>query len=144
MQQRPANTGNIIRLSACLNIDLHLIHPLGFDFSDKHLKRAGLDYHDLTNITHYQNEEEFWGNMKNRRVISLSTKATQSLWSFEAREGDCFIFGPESRGLPPHMLEKSTMKIKIPMNPTTRSLNLSNSAAVLGYEAMRQLSIERN
>lgn len=140
----PANTGNIIRLSACLKIDLHLIHPLGFDFSDKHLKRAGLDYHDLTNIIHYENEEKFWESMKDRRVIGLSTKSSQSLWTFTAQEGDCYLFGPESRGLPESTRNRSNLNIKIPMSANARSINLSNSAAVVGYEAMRQLVTGNN
>jgi len=138
----PANTGNIIRLAACLNCDLHLIYPLGFDFSDRHLKRAGLDYHDLTQIIHHHEENDFWQLMQEQtyRVIGLSTKAEQSLWSFEAQRGDCYLFGPETRGLPPEVRSHTNCNIKVPMSSLARSLNLSNTVAIVGYEAMRQFA----
>jgi len=136
----PSNTGNIIRLSACLNTTLHLIHPLGFNFEDKHLKRAGLDYHELTSIIHHNNIFDFFEIYSCSRIFALSTKAEKSFWDISYQENDIFIFGPESRGLPPFILEKlkSTL-IKIPMSNTVRSLNLANSVAITAYEAARQL-----
>jgi tRNA (cytidine/uridine-2'-O-)-methyltransferase len=136
----PANTGNIIRLAACLHCKLHLIHPLGFDFSDRHLKRAGLDYHDLIQIIHHACEKDFWDTilLQKGRVIGLSTKASESLWTFKAEPGDYYLFGPETRGLPKDVLQKTSLNIRVPMQATARSLNLSNTAAIVGYEAMRQ------
>jgi len=139
----PANTGNIIRLAACLTCDLHLIYPLGFNFSDRHLKRAGLDYHDLTTLIHHPDENHFWTFMKahNMRVIGLSTKAEVSLWNFQAQPRDCYLFGPETRGLSETTRDHTAFNIKVPMNPIARSLNLSNTVAIVGYEAMRQLRL---
>ncbi len=136
----PSNTGNIIRLAACLNCDLHLIYPLGFDFSDRHLKRAGLDYHDLTEIIHHACEKDFWDTilLQKNRVIGLSTKASESLWTFQPEPGDCYLFGPETRGLPEDILQKTVRNIRVPMQSIARSLNLSNTVAIVGYEAMRQ------
>jgi tRNA (cytidine/uridine-2'-O-)-methyltransferase len=138
----PANTGNIIRLSACLGIKLHLIHPLGFNFDDKHLKRAGLDYHDLTEIMHYADFNEFFEKNSARRIIGLSTKAKKSFWEQTYCIDDILLFGPESRGLPSFILEQlGENLIKIPMQSMARSLNLSNAVAVASYEAARQLII---
>ncbi|NBV28286.1 tRNA (cytidine(34)-2'-O)-methyltransferase, partial [bacterium] len=134
----PANTGNIIRLSACLGITLHLIHPLGFNFDDKHLKRAGLDYHDLVEIKHHLNFDIFLKKTAKQRIIALSTKAQKCLWEMTYTPGDVFLFGPESRGLPTFILDQlHDSLIKIPMNVGVRSLNLSNAVAITSYEAAR-------
>lgn len=140
----PANTGNIIRLAACLNAQLHLVHPLGFNFEDRHLKRAGLDYHDLAHITHHENENSFLEYIQTNkiRLIGLSTKSSVPLWSFEAVQKDCYLFGPETRGLPEHIRACTAANLRIPMHPSARSLNLSNSVAIVGYEMLRQLSLK--
>ncbi|MBM4222594.1 MAG: tRNA (cytidine(34)-2'-O)-methyltransferase [Gammaproteobacteria bacterium] len=135
----PGNTGNIIRLCACISAELHIVYPIGFSFDDKHLRRAGLDYHDLANIIHHQDAESFWHFMQGRRVIGLTTKAETSLWNFSFQKGDVLLFGPETKGLSPDAIEKTNATVRIPMNSVTRSLNLSNSAAVAGYEAIRQI-----
>jgi tRNA (cytidine/uridine-2'-O-)-methyltransferase len=137
----PANTGNIIRLSACLGVNLHLIHPLGFNFDDKHLKRAGLDYHDLATIHHYENFEAFLSEHKNKRIIGLTTKASKYHWDKTYQINDILLFGPESRGLPVSILTKlKDNLVKIPMQSGARSLNLSNAVSIASYEAARQLN----
>lgn len=135
----PANTGNIIRLCSALDVPLDLIHPLGFDFEDKKLRRAGLDYHDLTRVRHHDSFQAFTESEQPQRVIALSTKGQSDLWEFEFQVGDCLLFGPETRGLPTEIREGSCAAIRIPMHPQARSLNLSNSVAIVSYEAQRQL-----
>ena len=139
----PPNTGNIARLCACTGTTLHLVHPLGFETNDKHLKRAGLDYWEHLEIHHHQN----W--TKARRAIGtdrhwygLSTKAEQSFWEVEFGAGDVLVFGPESRGLPAE-IRQELHPLRIPMrqDAPVRSLNLSSACAVTLFEALRQLEI---
>jgi tRNA (cytidine/uridine-2'-O-)-methyltransferase len=136
----PPNTGNIIRLSANCGAALHLIKPLGFDLSDKKLRRAGLDYHDMAHVTLHESLGDFFTVVQPERVFACSTKGT-TIYS-EARycSGDTFIFGPESRGLPISFLQSlpEGSVIRIPMLEGSRSLNLSNAAAIIIYEAWRQ------
>jgi tRNA (cytidine/uridine-2'-O-)-methyltransferase len=143
----PSNTGNIIRLCSALPCDLDVIYPLGFDFEDKKLRRAGLDYHDLTRVFHHDNFEQFRHSLQpGSRIIALSTKGSSLLWDFSFCIDDCLLFGPESRGLPEAIRHQADYVIKIPMAPQARSLNLSNAVAIVAYEALRQYksSLEPN
>ena len=137
----PPNTGNIIRLCANAAARLHLIHPLGFDFSAKQVRRAGLDYADLTFISHHDNFEAFLSQEKPERLWACTTKAQQWHSQVTYQGDDYLVLGPESRGLPDEVLEwfGASRSIKVPMQPGSRSLNLSNACAVILYEAWRQL-----
>lgn len=137
----PPNTGNIIRLCANTGAQLHLIHPLGFAPDDKQLQRAGLDYHTWAQVKHYENYEKFLEELQPKRLFACSTRGQRSYSDVTYQAGDVFLFGPETRGLPPALLESLSPEaiIRIPMLSTSRSLNLSNAAAVVVYEAWRQL-----
>lgn len=132
----PPNTGNIIRLCANIGAQLHLIHPLGFALEDKKLRRAGLDYHEFASIKHYDNEAQFLSDNKERRIFGCTTKTDKSYTSARYQDEDMLLFGPETRGLPEHL---RTNAIRIPMKAESRSLNLSNSVAIILFEACRQL-----
>ncbi|KTD08624.1 tRNA (uridine(34)/cytosine(34)/5-carboxymethylaminomethyluridine(34)-2'-O)-methyltransferase TrmL [Legionella jamestowniensis] len=134
----PPNTGNIIRLCANTGAQLHLIHPLGFTLDDKRMRRAGLDYHEWANIIHYENEQHFMEKNQQRRIYACSTKGTQGYHEISYQDEDMLLFGAETRGLPVHLRERYTA-IRIPMCPHSRSLNLSNSVAIILFEAWRQL-----
>ncbi|BCL68291.1 Uncharacterized tRNA/rRNA methyltransferase yibK [Vibrio nigripulchritudo MADA3029] len=142
------NTGNIIRLSANCGSNLHLIEPLGFDFEEKKVRRAGLDYHDLARVKRHANMEAFIEYMdaqgKDYRLFACTTKTTGHHVDAKFQEGDVLIFGPESRGLPAEFIESLPMeqRIRIPMMPDSRSLNLSNAVAIIAFEAWRQLGFE--
>ena len=140
----PQNTGNIIRLSANCGIFLHLIRPFGFVFSDKNLRRAGLDYHELADMTIYDHEEDFFALHSTKRIFALTTKAKKFYTDTKFEPGDFFLFGPESRGLPDYIRQSIGQErlLKIPQRPESRSLNLSNSVAIVAYEALRQLNFE--
>ncbi|MBQ6847105.1 MAG: tRNA (uridine(34)/cytosine(34)/5-carboxymethylaminomethyluridine(34)-2'-O)-methyltransferase TrmL [Oscillospiraceae bacterium] len=139
----PANTGNISRTCAVTGAALHLIKPLGFDISDKHLKRAGLDYWQYLDIKVYENIEEFFEKNRGGRFFFCTTKAKKSYADIPYEDGDFFIFGKETKGLPEELLsENMDSCIRIPMLPTLRSLNLSNSVAIVIYEALRQTGFE--
>ena len=140
----PANTGNIIRLCANTGSQLHLIHPLGFDMDDKKLRRAGLDYHEFAAVEEYNSLDEFIKKVKPNRIFGLSTKGKQYVYDVEFIEGDVFLFGPETRGLPKDIRENLGVEhvLRIPMQPTNRSLNLSNSVSLIVYEAWRQLEFK--
>lgn len=135
----PPNTGNIIRLCANSGAQLHLIHPLGFELDDKRMRRAGLDYHEWATVIHYQNEEDFVAKNPNRRIFACSTKGTMSYTKPSYQDEDMFLFGAETRGLPVELREKFSL-IRIPMLPNNRSINLSNSVAIILFEAWRQLN----
>lgn len=136
----PPNTGNIIRLCANTNSQLHLIEPLGFELEDKYLRRAGLDYHDLTKIEVHADLESCLQRLSTFRLFALSAKGTMNYTTPQFQPGDAFIFGPETRGLPQEVLQRFAPNIlRIPQHTSDRSLNLSNSAAVMIYEAWRQL-----
>jgi len=137
----PANTGNIARTCAVANCNLHLIKPLGFSIEDKHLKRAGLDYWKLLNIKIYENLDDFF--MQNINIeYYLATTKSKYLYTQNQYKPDCFfLFGKETKGLPDELLAENINKcIKVPMlcNKNARSLNLSNSVAIIIYEALRQ------
>jgi len=136
----PPNTGNIIRLCANTGAMLHLVKPLGFSLDDKQLVRAGLDYHEFATMTVHESWAECAACMKDRRLFAVSTKGTQRYDLIEYEKGDAFVFGPESRGLPSEILGAvaEQHRIRVPMVPGNRSLNLSNSVAVVIYEAWRQ------
>lgn len=136
----PANTGNIIRLCANTGAQLHLIEPLGFDLDDKKLRRAGLDYHEWVAIHCHSGLEECLSDMDPARIFALTTKATACYGDVKYQRGDVFLLGPETRGLPDSLLQQlpENQRIRLPMVKSSRSLNLSNTAAVIVYEAMRQ------
>jgi tRNA (cytidine/uridine-2'-O-)-methyltransferase len=140
----PPNTGNIIRLCANTGAQLHLIEPLGFKLEDKQLKRAGLDYHEHANLTLHKNWADFKLKMVGRRMFALTTKGSQNYAKAAFKAGDVFVFGPETRGLPEEIRAEFVPenRLRLPMLPDSRSLNLSNSAAVLLYEAWRQVEFE--
>ncbi|MCG3722625.1 tRNA (cytidine(34)-2'-O)-methyltransferase [Vibrio cincinnatiensis] len=138
------NTGNIIRLSANCGANLHLIEPLGFDLEEKKVRRAGLDYHDLTRVTRHKNYQAFLDYLATRgsyRIFACTTKTTGHHVDTQFQAGDVLLFGPETRGLPADLIESLPMKqrIRIPMMPEARSLNLSNAVAIIAFEAWRQM-----
>ncbi|WP_289282670.1 MULTISPECIES: tRNA (uridine(34)/cytosine(34)/5-carboxymethylaminomethyluridine(34)-2'-O)-methyltransferase TrmL [unclassified Methylophaga] len=137
----PPNTGNIIRLCANAGASLHLIEPLGFVIDDKRLRRAGLDYHEFAHVTVHKNFDEFLVWSDSRRIFACTTKATQHHHQVSYIDEDILLFGPESRGLPDNVLNQvqDSQKIRIPMLPDSRSLNLSNATAIILYQAWEQL-----
>ena len=137
----PGNTGNAIRLAAITGAELHVVKPLGFNFEDAHLRRAGLDYHDLAVMTVHETLEDAWAALLPARVFAFTTTAEKNFADVKYREGDVLMFGPESVGLPAEVeqAEQITERVKIPMLEGRRSLNLANSASIAVYEAWRQL-----
>jgi len=137
----PPNTGNIIRLAANSGCRLHLIEPLGFDLDTKKLRRAGLDYHEFADVQTYENYQAFQTKNPDARVFGMTTKGSRPHTEITYQEGDYFLFGPETRGLPEDVRSGlgSEFCIRIPMLEGSRSLNLSNSVAIVVYEAWRQL-----
>jgi len=138
----PQNTGNIARTCAATGSNLHLIKPLGFSVSDKYLKRAGLDYWNLVNISYYENIEELLEKAKNEKIFFSTTKESRFYTDVEYIDNCYIIFGKETAGLPDYIHEKYVNnRIKIPMidNVHARSLNLANSVNIVMYEALRQL-----
>lgn len=135
----PQNTGNIVRLCACTGANLFLVGKLGFSLSDKYTKRAGLDYWDDVNIEKIGSLEELQSRFKDATFYYLTTKSKKSFFDVQFKEGDFLVFGPETRGLPESLLKENTeTAITIPMLEGQRSLNLSNSVAIVIYEAIRQ------
>jgi len=136
----PQNCGNIARTCAATGARLHLIRPLGFDISDKAVKRAGLDYWHLVEVRDYENLEDFFSKNEVKQMWCLSTKAPRSYTQARFEDGCYLFFGKETRGLPESFLEAHReCCIKLPMREAARSLNLSNSVAITVYEALRQL-----
>ena len=135
----PQNTGNIIRLCANTGSELHLIKPLGFPLEDKKLRRAGLDYHEYANITVHDNWEGFSNYIKPRRIIAIETSGNSNYDKIKYDSSDVLLFGSETRGLPKEVLDNVDLVVRIPMQASQRSLNLSNSVALCVYEAWRQL-----
>jgi tRNA (cytidine/uridine-2'-O-)-methyltransferase len=140
----PPNTGNVIRLCANTGVALHLIEPLGFDLEERKLRRAGLDYREFASIEVHASLEACLDVIGQPRVFALSTRGTTRHDAPEYREGDAFLLGPETRGLPQQLLDAlpDEQCLRLPMRPDNRSLNLSNAAAVIVYEAWRQLGFE--
>lgn len=137
----PPNTGNIIRLCANVGANLHLVHPLGFELDEPRLKRAGLDYHELACVQEHADLAACLASIDAPRVFALSTKGKRSVYEARYALGDAFLFGPETRGLPAEVLAEigEAAVLRLPMRAGNRSLNLSNAAAVVVYEAWRQL-----
>lgn len=135
----PQNTGNIVRLCACTGANLFLVGKLGFAITDKYLKRAGLDYWDSANIKQYNSLEELQNEYNESKFYYLTTKTDKKYTDISFKEGDFIVFGPETRGLNKELLEKNQEScLTIPMKEDQRSLNLSNSVAIVLYEAIRQ------
>ncbi|UVI31802.1 tRNA (uridine(34)/cytosine(34)/5-carboxymethylaminomethyluridine(34)-2'-O)-methyltransferase TrmL [Paenibacillus spongiae] len=135
----PANTGNIARTCAATGTHLHLVRPLGFNTDDKTLKRAGLDYWYAVNLTYYDSFEEVKEKNPQGRFFFASTRASKRYTDFTFADGDFFVFGKETKGLPETILnEHPATCMRLPMTDKVRSLNLSNSAAIVVYEAFRQ------
>jgi tRNA (cytidine/uridine-2'-O-)-methyltransferase len=138
----PANTGNIIRLCANTGASLHLVKPLGFVLDNRRLRRAGLDYHEFATLVVHQNWEECLNSVTDRRIFAVTTKGAQRYDLIKYAPGDALLFGPETRGLPPWILQAmpDERRIRVPMAPGSRSLNLANAVAVVVYEAWRQVN----
>lgn len=136
----PPNTGNAIRLCSNTGCTLHLIEPLGFELDDKRLRRAGLDYREYSELVTHPDWDSFLKNRPAGRLFAVSTKGTAHYSEIAYQPGDTLVFGPETRGLPDEILAADSIEavLRIPMLPQSRSLNLSNAAAVLVYEAWRQ------
>lgn len=137
----PQNTGNAIRLSAVTGAHLHLIEPLGFDLSEPKLRRAGLDYHDLATVTVHRTYEDLLAERPDARIFAFTARATTLHSQVTYRPSDLLLFGPEPTGLPEAVLAhpRTTDRVRIPMAPARRSLNLTSSASIAIYEAWRQL-----
>jgi tRNA (cytidine/uridine-2'-O-)-methyltransferase len=136
----PPNTGNLIRLAANTGCRLHLVEPLGFDLSDKQVARAGLDYHDMACVTVHKDWAAVQAALPNRRWFALTTKGSCNYASVKFQANDALLFGPESRGLPPEILAQFDVehRLRLPMLPGSRSMNLSNAVSVVVFEAWRQ------
>ena len=140
----PPNTGNVIRLAANTGARLHLIRPLGFDLDDRNLRRAGLDYHEYARLKVHDSFEDALVAIAPPRLFALSTRNSVRYDQPRYAEGDAFLFGPETRGLPDEVLARipDQQRLRLPMQPGNRSLNLSNAVAVVAFEAWRQLGFQ--
>lgn len=137
----PPNAGNVIRLAANAGARLHLVGPLGFTLEDRYLRRAGLDYHDLAAVLVHRDWSACRAALGERRCFALTTRASASYAEVKFAQGDAFVFGSETAGLPDDLLQEFApeARLRLPMRPGNRSLNLSNAVAVVVYEAWRQL-----
>ncbi len=137
----PPNTGNIIRLCANTGVQLHLVEPFGFELDEPRLKRAGLDYREFATVVTHTSLDECLSALLGPRVFAVSTRGCTRHDAPDYREDDAFLFGPETRGLPRGVLESvpPEQRLRLPMRENSRSLNLSNAAAIIVYEAWRQL-----
>lgn len=140
----PPNTGNIIRLCANSATRLHLVGPLGFELDDARVKRAGLDYHELANVSAYQDWPSYLERNPDTRLWAFSTRGRRRYSEAAYRADDALLFGPETRGLPQSLLDElgAERTLRLPMVADSRSLNLSNTVAVAVYEALRQLDFQ--
>ena len=140
----PPNTGNIIRLCANTGYQLHLIEPLGFDWDDKKVRRAGLDYHEFAKVKKYPNFDAYVEAHKGSRLFACTTKGKAFHNETQFQAGDSLVFGPETRGLPNDVLARigEANWLRIPMQANSRSMNLSNAVSVFVYESWRQLGFE--
>lgn len=140
----PPNTGNIIRLCANTGARLHLIRPLGFQFDDRQLRRAGLDYHEWAAVRLHRDLPTFLADLKPTRLFAFTTKAARHYHAVRYQPDDTLLFGPETRGLPAAILESipAEQRLRLPMLTAGRSLNLSNAVAIVLYEAWRQRGFE--
>ena len=139
----PGNTGTIMRMAACLGVPLHIIEPAGFDLSERNLKRAGMDYLEVTNLTRHISWEAFfdWHIKEKNRLVLASTKAAQPYCDLPYKDNDVLLFGRESSGVPENVHEAVDERILIEMQPNMRSLNLAMSVAMITGEALRQTRI---
>jgi len=140
----PPNTGNIIRLCANTGCQLHLIEPLGFNLEDKQMRRAGLDYSEYATVKVHQDYQSFLASEQPGRLFGLTTKGSNHYHEVSYQDGDFLMFGPETRGLPADIRESLVPehRLRVPMRPESRSLNLSNTVALVVYEAWRQLGFD--
>jgi tRNA (cytidine/uridine-2'-O-)-methyltransferase len=140
----PPNTGNVIRLCANSGARLHLIRPLGFDLAHAKLRRAGLDYHEFTDVAVHDDLDAFSTAVRPQRLFALSTRGAALYTNVQFADGDAVLFGPETRGLPQTVLDAlpTEQRLRLPMRPHNRSLNLSNAVAVVVYEAWRQMGFK--
>ena len=134
----PQNTAAIIRLSACLNLKIHIIEPCGFNLHDTRFKRVVMDYIGMSRIFRYENYDDFVKKNKNKRIVLMTTKAKKYYHKFKFKKNDMMLFGRESAGVPENLHRTIKNKIKIPMNKKTRSLNVAMSVAIISAEALRQ------
>jgi tRNA (cytidine/uridine-2'-O-)-methyltransferase len=140
----PPNTGNVIRLCANSGAALHLVRPLGFELDDAKLRRAGLDYHEFTRVAVHDDLDAFIATAQPRRLFAVSTRARVRYDTIAYADGDALLFGPETRGLPQDVLDgvDPAHRLRLPMRPDNRSLNLSNAVAIVVYEAWRQMGFD--
>ena len=136
----PPNTGNAIRLAANTGSELHLVEPLGFDLDEAKVRRAGLDYHDMASVIVHRDLDAAWTALEPDRVFAFTAHATDNFAAVDYRAGDVLLFGPEPTGLSQEVLADPhvTARLRIPMLPGRRSLNLANAASIVVYEAWRQ------
>jgi tRNA (cytidine/uridine-2'-O-)-methyltransferase len=137
----PPNSGNVIRLAANTGARLHLVEPLGFSMADKQLKRAGLDYHEYASVRVHADWHSCLEKLSGQRFFAVTTRGEASVFETDFQANDVFVFGSETAGLPENILTdfKSAHRLRLPMRPGNRSLNLSNAVAVTVFEAWRQL-----
>ena len=134
----PQNTAAIIRLSACLNLKIHIIEPCGFDLHDKRFKRVVMDYLGFSKIFRYEDYDKFLSKNKKKRIVLMTTKAKKNYHRFIFKKNDILLFGRESAGVPDSLHKTIKNKVKVPMNKKTRSLNVAMSVAIISAEALRQ------
>ena len=139
----PQNTAAIIRLGACLSLNIHLIEPCGFNLNDRRFKRVVMDYAGLSNIVRHNSFESFKKKYKKLRIVLMTTKAKKLYHKFKFKKDDMLLFGRESAGVPEEIHRMLKNKIKIPMNKKTRSLNVAMSVAIVAAEALRQNNLLR-
>ena len=134
----PQNTAAIIRLSACLNLKIHIIEPCGFDLNDPRFKRVVMDYMGMSRIFRYEDYDDFLKKNKDKRIVLMTTKAKKHYHKFKFKKNDMMLFGRESAGVPESLHKTIKNRIKVPMNKKTRSLNVAMSVAIISAEALRQ------
>ena len=134
----PQNTAAIIRLSACLNLKIHIIEPCGFDLHDARFKRVVMDYMGMSRIFRYEDYDDFLKKNKDKRIVLMTTKAKKHYHKFKFKRNDLMLFGRESAGVPEYLHKTIKNRIKVPMNKKTRSLNVAMSVAIISAEALRQ------
>ena len=139
----PQNTAAIIRLSACLNLKIHIIEPCGFDLHDARFKRVVMDYLGFSKIFRYEDYDKFLSKNKKKRIVLMTTKAKKNYHRFIFKKNDILLFGRESAGVPESLHKKIKNKVKVPMNKKTRSLNVAMSVAIISAEALRQNNLLR-